>query len=283
MSINFKQLSVEKLAEVFQYSRDTSLSKAIILAALSINKPKNYLTIEKYRENVFSELWKKQFHHGKNWTAQFRSELNQGDNRLANRVFESPGNGFKYRIKKYEDLSTDDLKIVKTLKQKIEYLEKSVYTQNNADEDVFQTTAQIADPIKLPAGKIKKPKKKKRGKYSQYDRDPRQSKQALLDASYKCQYDTSHITFLNPLTENNFVEAHHVIPMEYQEKYPYSIDVTENIAPLCPNCHRKMHKAAYEAKREMLEKLLTEKRIEGLRARDIDITLEKVLDCYKNI
>lgn len=103
------------LEEIFTYSDDTSLSEAIVLSALDINKLDQMLEIKDYRENRFSKLWQKTIFGGKNWTAQYRSELNQGTNRLANRVFEG-GNG-TYRLKKKDDINPADWERIENLKK----------------------------------------------------------------------------------------------------------------------------------------------------------------------
>jgi len=111
----FTKEGITDIESVFSYSTGTSLSEAIILAALDINKLNEELDVKDYRENRFSILWQETFFGGNNWTAQFRSELNQGDNRLAHRVFEG-GNG-KYRLKKKVDMSAGDLTIVENLER----------------------------------------------------------------------------------------------------------------------------------------------------------------------
>lgn len=107
--------TLSDLQEVFNYPAGTTLSEAIILAAIDINKPEEELMIREYRENRFSELWKNTIWTGSNWTAQFRSELNQGDGRLAHRVFEG-GDG-KYKLKNKENMTEDDRRIVERLEK----------------------------------------------------------------------------------------------------------------------------------------------------------------------
>lgn len=107
--------SITDLASVFTYPDNTSLSEAIILSALDINMPGTRLKIEQYRNNRFSELWKQQIFGGENWTAQYRSELNQGDGRLAHRVFEG-GNG-EYKLKDKNTLSPKDRSTVERLEK----------------------------------------------------------------------------------------------------------------------------------------------------------------------
>lgn len=101
----------------FTYKGDTSLSEAIILAAFDLGDTTQYREIKEYRENRFSAKWKDQRFGGasENWTPQFRSELNQGDGRLAHRVFEG-GNG-KYRLKDRASMSSGDRAIVERLEE----------------------------------------------------------------------------------------------------------------------------------------------------------------------
>ena len=126
--------SLADLQEIFHYDTKITLSEAIILAALDINKPGVTLKIEDYRVNRFSELWKSTFYGGNNWTAQYRSELNQGTNRLANRVFEKVDNG-EYRLKDKSLLSEEDATTVTKLEK--------MYT------DIFKGKSVIQDNIVL--------------------------------------------------------------------------------------------------------------------------------------
>ncbi|WP_409068361.1 AAA family ATPase [Clostridium sp. FAM 1755] len=103
----------------FKFKQDTSLSEAIILAAIDFNT-NEYLPVGKYREHNFSKLWREQLSNvsDENWTPQFRSELNQGDNRLACRVFESPnGEGRNYRLKDKSLLNPSDRAIIERLER----------------------------------------------------------------------------------------------------------------------------------------------------------------------
>lgn len=99
--------------ETFTYDGSTSLSEAIILAAFDLGDTNTFREIKEYRENRFSIKWKQQRFHGNNWTAQFRSELNQGEGRLAHRVFEG-GDG-EYRMKKLTEMTPDDQNTVTRL------------------------------------------------------------------------------------------------------------------------------------------------------------------------
>ena len=124
----------------FTYEGDTSLSEAIILAAFDLGDTTKYREIKEYRENRFSIKWKEQRFGGApdNWTPQFRSELNQGDGRLAHRVFEG-GNG-NYRFKDKSLLSPEDQATLQRLEklyrslvkpEKIEILQDNMVLHNS--------------------------------------------------------------------------------------------------------------------------------------------------------
>lgn len=103
----------------FTFKQGASLSEAIILAAIDFNT-NTYRPVGDYRGHNFSKLWREQFSNvsDENWTPQFRTELNQGDNRLANRVFESPnGEGRNYRLKDKNTLSPSDRAIIERLER----------------------------------------------------------------------------------------------------------------------------------------------------------------------
>ncbi len=117
------------------YKKKISLSDAIILSALDINKPTELLAIEDYRKNRFSVAWQNQIYGGENWTAQYRSELNQGDGRLAHRVFEG-GDGH-YKLKPIETITnTQD-------KERIELLRKVYIEQKDKKIEIVQQNIKL--------------------------------------------------------------------------------------------------------------------------------------------
>lgn len=128
------KLNQDNLEREFIYDDGSKLSEAIILSAFDINKLDTYLEIEEYRNNRFSKAWKTKFYGGQdeNWLPQYRTELNQGDGRLAHRVFEG-GDG-KYKLKNLEDMSDEDRVVVLRLKEKYEKFineKESIIVQNN--------------------------------------------------------------------------------------------------------------------------------------------------------
>ncbi len=122
--------NVAELAKLVKYDSNFTLSEAIVLAAFDINKPNQSLKVEDYRNNRFSELWKNQFGAGaNNWTAQFRSELNQGNGRFAHRVF-SGGNGV-YVMKDMSSMQPQDAQHVTALKTYYDSLRNYEVVQDN--------------------------------------------------------------------------------------------------------------------------------------------------------
>lgn len=282
--MNTKNISAENLSKIFSFDKKTSLSEAIILSALSINKRNKFLRVKDYRDSAFSILWEKQFHHGANWLAQFRSELNQGDGRLAHRVFEWNGeSGIKssWKFKPLSKLSTADKKTIEKLKKLLKSIEDGTSIPDDDNDEDFQKSVSWMSPKRTKKGKIAKKKKKTKSQTSSFPRDARIAKAALIDANYKCQIESGHKTFINPKTDNNYVEAHHVIPMEYYDQFTNCIDVEANIAALCPNCHREIHFSDIKNKEKLIKKLMTADRKKSLDEKGISITVKKLLSFYK--
>ncbi|MEW9501133.1 HNH endonuclease [Jeotgalibacillus marinus] len=115
---------------------------------------------------------------------------------------------------------------------------------------------------------------------SSYKRDSRISKTAIVTAKYKCEIDAIHKDFISRVTGKNYVEAHHLIPVEYQDDFTNSIDVEANIVSLCVGCHKKLHHATSTDIKSLIEKLYNS-RIKRLKDCDIELTKAKLLSYYK--
>ncbi|MDF2800672.1 MAG: hypothetical protein K0S61_575 [Anaerocolumna sp.] len=114
-AIDFNNLN--DLRSKFTFPQETSLSEAIILSAIDFNT-NTFLPVGDYRNHNFSRLWREQFSDvsNENWTPMFRTELNQGEGRLAKRVFESPnGEGRDYRLKSRDLLNPHDAQTMERL------------------------------------------------------------------------------------------------------------------------------------------------------------------------
>jgi 5-methylcytosine-specific restriction protein A len=94
-------------------------------------------------------------------------------------------------------------------------------------------------------------------------RDANQGAIALRNADHRCEVDPTHSTFRTALG-HQFMEKHHLIPMERYFDFRLAIDHPINIFSLCPLCHRRIHYAD-GTERARLIKHLFNKRHASLR------------------
>lgn len=113
----------------------------------------------------------------------------------------------------------------------------------------------------------------------QYPRNPHEMLAAKHRSGWKCCYDSSHETFISENDHKNFVEGHHLIPMQHQCDFEYTIDFADNIIPLCPACHRRIHFAIKQDRNRMLEKFYFE-RIDDIKVHGIDISIDELESYY---
>lgn len=116
-----------------------------------------------------------------------------------------------------------------------------------------------------------------------YPTEPSIKKSVIENSGYQCEYgqmkQEDHITFVNTRGVQ-YMEGHHIIPMSAQESmFPLNIDRTENIISLCPTCHRAVHYAEMNTRKEMIKTML-ESRKEKFKKSKITITLENLLKFY---
>ena len=152
-------------------------------------------------------------------------------------------------------------------------LNSEVDFQYQVEQEEIPNIAKINDQPK------KAKLKKMNGALSSYRRDPAISKKAILIADYKCELDFNHQHFVSKVTKKNYVEAHHLIPMEFQHEFMTSIDVEANIVSLCANCHKKLHHADFEVIKPLIEKLY-DLRTVRLEKCNIHLTKEKLFYYY---
>jgi len=169
----------------------------------------------------------------------------------------------------------------KTGKQVINYINSqkiSYIDENSADIELQKNINDInsSEPEYKPQ-QIKPPKENNNGKV--YPRNLSYAKKALEEANFLCEVNNAHKTFTSKATNQPYVEAHHLIPLQFQEEFLYSLDVPVNIISLCPNCHRKLHFASIKDKKEILENLLMN-RYEKLKEFGIGISKDELFEIY---
>jgi len=151
--------------------------------------------------------------------------------------------------------------------------------QSAASEEDYQEQALISDKKIIPTGPIRKATRSSASNVTAWFRDPGIARTALENATYQCSVATDHVTFTSKATGNPFVEAHHLVPMEYQDNFEFSLDVPENIISLCPNCHKKIHLAKTKEMLGILQDMFND-RCEGLDERNISISFDQLKDLY---
>lgn len=160
---------------------------------------------------------------------------------------------------------------------------KFILSEDDLEENNFQTSLESdfsKIPIDSPEIKQRRKNPKKINGMEAWPRSAKISKIALKKANFKCEIDQSHITFVSDASKELYVEAHHLIPMKFQNEFTTSIDTESNVVALCPLCHRKIHLARKNEKKELLQ-ILYNKRIDLLRNNvEIDISLKDLYGFY---
>jgi 5-methylcytosine-specific restriction protein A len=141
-----------------------------------------------------------------------------------------------------------------------------------ACEDAIRTKEEI---IKLDIV-IPKPQLVRQAESSKWRRNQIIVSQVIKSVNYLCEYNSDHKTFTSEITQNNYVEGHHLIPLQTQDKFYNNLDVYANIVSLCPVCHRLLHHGIYSEKVYVLEKIYDE-RSDRLKNSGIKIGIRDLL------
>lgn len=185
------------------------------------------------------------------------------------------------QTKTYEEFANEklnDKEIIETEDSDEEkddkYIEKiDDINENNVNTDVAVGAYKIA-PIKHGKETVSE----------KYKRNPLLGKIAIQNAYYCCEHNSRHETFLSAKTHKNFMEAHHLVPVKFQQKiwneYEINVDCVENIVSLCPTCHRAFHNGTKEVKAEIIESIY-EKLLPRYKSIGFDISLEEIKKLYK--
>jgi 5-methylcytosine-specific restriction protein A len=80
-------------------------------------------------------------------------------------------------------------------------------------------------------------------------------KQIINVSNYECEINTTHKSFISKKTHHEYMEAHHLIPLNMQKEISTSLDVYSNLICLCPNCHKLLHFGVKEDKSKIIENL----------------------------
>lgn len=160
-------------------------------------------------------------------------------------------------------------------------------TENMSDLDitVIRTTTEevyrrsIAENIEKDVTDIqlKRPMKYYYNGGFYYMKDPEVAICALQRAFCKCERNRHHRTFIRRNTDISFTHAHHIIPVNQQNKFEQSLDIPENIVSLCCSCFGNIHEG--KDAREILLGLYYERK-ELLEMQGLYITAKELLNMY---
>lgn len=113
--------------------------------------------------------------------------------------------------------------------------------ENSRQKRIFTSFAYDINGEKFMRQNNREPVAYKTTKGERYKTNPRIAKTALLLSANQCQIDREkHSTFTSKLGQQ-YMEAHHLIPMHAQKDFKINLDRVENIVSICPNCHAAIH------------------------------------------
>ena len=144
--------------------------------------------------------------------------------------------------------------------------------ESNINEDVANEAHRIA-PITIDGVQVGR----------RFITNPLLGKIAIKKAYYCCEKDVDHKTFKSKKTNKDYMEAHHLVPICFQQliwdKYKINIDYVENIVSLCPTCHKAFHYGTKEVQSFMIEDLF-KKCAAKYKSIGFKITLEEIKHLY---
>ncbi|WP_250211872.1 HNH endonuclease [Peribacillus simplex] len=241
---------------ILAYSRGEFLYYGKILCKKP--KPNQLLAKEVWGTNKDGETWEYIF---------FIKDLTKIniDKRKFNSFFEYGvnNNPFGFGLVKKENLERK-LKGFKSIDDLIYYLKNEyVIADEELEDNSYQDAIEEKGFSNIEVDITPEPKSKKKPKTIRgqkvWTRDPVVAKRVLKKAEFKCEINSEHLTFISNSTNTPYMEAHHLIPMKYQDEFPNSVDVDGNVVCLCPNCHRKIHHGTNEDKKELIQTLYTKR------------------------
>lgn len=144
--------------------------------------------------------------------------------------------------------------------------------ENNVNDDVVDG-AYETKPVEVPRFNVSR----------RFRTNPLLGKVAIKRAYYHCERNFRHETFLSRKTNKKYMEAHHLVPVKFQqemwERFHVNIDCVENLISLCPTCHKAIHLGTREVQDRMIEELfrICEPKYNAI---GFMITLDEVKELY---
>jgi hypothetical protein len=114
--------------------------------------------------------------------------------------------------------------------------------------------------------------------------------QAIQKYNSKCFFDkfaindsvkTAHeLNYFQTKKDKVYLEGRHMIQMENAKFFQHDIDIVENIIPVCPNCHRKLHNANSKIVESMVRQYCNNVDKKFLIKKGIFVDVETLLNFY---
>lgn len=193
-------------------------------------------------------------------------ELRDKDER-GNRMYSSAFNYYKMFLDKYnEQLLNKEI-----ARQDFEY-DQSLLQLSQKGQRI---PPEIVDTVQ------ERPSQTLINDFKLWPRNSRLAEDTIAAANYLCEINDNHKHFISKFNKQNYVEAHHIIPMEHQDKFEFGLDVYANIVSLCLVCHKILHYGYFSDKRVILDRLyyLRQKRLENS---GICLTLNELYSYYRD-
>lgn len=83
--------------------------------------------------------------------------------------------------------------------------------------------------------------------------------QVIEFAGHSCEINHEHESFIAESNSKPYMEGHHIMPMNHQDKFNFSLDVYANIMCLCPVCPRRIHHGLKRDREEMMNQIYDER------------------------
>lgn len=217
--------------------------------------------------------------------ANFIYTYDDGDTGVEQRVLENRGMSSKFYVRLDADFY-DELKTLTKVDdgQLLNASDITILEDEDYQKEVENIIPDDAEDVTIVDQAKEKPQRTEGNRGSTYKRDVKAAKTSIVAARYCCEINAEHKDFTSSVTGENYVEAHHLIPMEYQDNHELdfksSLDVEANIVSLCVGCHKKFHHAVFEEKKEIIKQLYNQRK-ERLEKCNIKIGLNDLYKCYK--
>lgn len=187
-------------------------------------------------------------------------------------------NGLKGNVQGPRRISGMLLEFIESYLEKSRVNNVSILEDNRLNESIQKSLTRNINPVKY----VPKPKVKPQHNYVDgvkvYPRCREVAINALIRADFKCECAVDHSTFKSKFNGLPYMEAHHLIPLAYQDEFDFSLDVEANVVSLCSHCHNEFH-YGQEANSNLLR--LLKMRQNELMDCGIIIEVSLILEFYK--